>query len=319
VTLKIVLKNASDELLSLLRGRFPDVELRPWRTPEEELREVVDADAYYGQLSREAFVAARKLRWVHEPGTSIDRYRGDVPEMADSDVVLTNARGPHVQPMADHGFAMLLALTHRIPELWEDKKAARWDGRQYNGKMVDLVGKKMGILAMGDLGVAVARRAVGFGLTIYGVDVQPVAPPPGVEAVWGPDRLDDLLKLSDVFVVTAPLTAKTRGLVDRRRVELLPQGAFVIVLSRGNIVDEPALLEGVRSGRLGGAGLDVTSVEPLPPDNPLWAEPRILISPHCSASTPGVLPGRHEIYAENLRRFLAGEPFLYVCNKKEGY
>ena len=118
--------------------------------------------------------------------------------------------------------------------------------------------------------------------------------------------------------MTAPLTPRTRGLVDRRRVGLLPDGAFVIVVSRGNIVDEDALVDEVRSGRIAGAGLDTTGQEPLPPDSPLWAVDNILISPHCSALSPSLWAGRRETYAENLRRFLAGEPFLYVCDKREG-
>jgi phosphoglycerate dehydrogenase-like enzyme len=317
--MKVVLRGADQELLTMLQSRFPAVTFRLAPTPADEVREIADADAFHGQPSREAFLAARRLRWVHEPGTSIDRYRVDIPEMVETDVVLTNARGPHVPPMADHAFAMLLALTHHIPELWEDKKVARWDGSKYGGRMVDLEGKTMGILAMGDLGVAVARRGVGFGLRVYGVDVRPMDPPPGVEAVWPNDRLDDLLKISDVFVVTAPLTPRTRGLVDRRRVELLPHGAFVIVISRGNILDEDALVDGVRAGRIAGAGLDVTGREPLPPESPLWHDPNILISPHCSATSPSMPVGRREIYAENMRRFLAGEPFLYVCDKQEGF
>src|SRR5262249_8645026 len=172
--MKVVLRSADPALLPMLQERFPSVLFRLVATPDDELREVVDADAYYGQPSREAFLAARRRRWVHEPGPSIDRSRGAIPELVDSAVALTNARGPHVPPMADHAFAMLLALTHRIPELWEDKKAARWDGAKYSRRMVDLEGKTMGILALGDLGRAIARRAVGFGLTVRAVDVQPI-------------------------------------------------------------------------------------------------------------------------------------------------
>src|SRR5207249_7314414 len=115
---------------------------------------------FYGQPTREAFLAAKRLRWIHEPGTGIDKYQA-IPELVASDVVLTNARGPHVIPMADHVFALLLALTHRVPELVEDKQARRWDGRRYHERYVDLDGKGMGILAFGDIGRAVARRAGG--------------------------------------------------------------------------------------------------------------------------------------------------------------
>ena len=126
--MKIVLRGSDQPLMDLLTARFPEVAFRFAPTVDDEVREIVDADAFHGQPSRQAFLAARQLRWIHEPGTSIDPYRGAIPELVESAVVLTNARGPHVQPMADHAFAMLLALTHHIPELWEDKKARRWDG-----------------------------------------------------------------------------------------------------------------------------------------------------------------------------------------------
>jgi phosphoglycerate dehydrogenase-like enzyme len=309
---------ASADLPGVLRAEFPDVTFEVATTPAEQVRAIVDADVFYGQPTREAFLAARRLRWIHEPGTGIDKYRA-VPELAGSGVVLTNARGPHVVPMADHVFALLLALTHRVPDLVEDKRARRWDGRRYSGRYVDLDGRTMGILALGDIGLAVARRAVGFGMKVRAVEVAPMTAPSGVESVWGPEGLDELLSLSDVLVVTAPLTEQTRGLVDRRRLALLPRGAYLIVVSRGGIVDEAALAEALRSGGIAGAGLDVTSQEPLPPESPLWELENVLISPHSSASSPVVWPGRRRIFEENLRRFLAGEPFLYVCDKKAGY
>jgi D-3-phosphoglycerate dehydrogenase len=185
--------------------------------------------------------------------------------------------------------------------------------------MVDLEGKTMGILAFGGIGRAVARRAPGFGLRVIAVDLRPTEPPPGVEAVWGPERLDEMLAMTDVLVVTAPLTEQTRGLIDRRRIGRLRPGAFLIAVSRGGIVDEAALVEALRSGHLAGAGLDVTAQEPLPPDSPLWSVENLLLSPHASAGTLGLNEGRRAVLAENLRRYLAGEPFLYVCDKKAGF
>ncbi|HEY3079466.1 MAG TPA: D-2-hydroxyacid dehydrogenase [Chloroflexota bacterium] len=316
--MKVVMGQTHADLPGTLRTEFPGVTFEVATTPADQVRAIVDADAFYGPPTREAFLAARRLRWIHEPGTGIDKYQA-IPELAESDVVLTNARGPHVVPMADHAFALLLALTHRVSELVEDKRARRWDGSRYGGRYVDLDGKTMGILALGDIGLAVARRAVGFGMRVRAVEAAPMPAPAGVEAVWGPEGLDELLSLSDVFVVTAPLTARTRRLIDHRRLALLPRGAFVIVVSRGGIVDEEALADGLRSGRIAGAGLDVTSQEPLPPESPLWDLDNVLISPHSSASSPEVWPGRRRIFEENLRRFLAGEPFLYVCDKKAGY
>ena len=314
----IIASMLSDEFLSDLRASFPDVEFQAATTDEEQRLHIKDADIFFGWPTREIFLEADQLRWLHCPGTGIDRIM-DVPEIVDSDVVLTNARGPHVIPMADHVFSMVLTFAHKSRELWEDQRARRWDGRTYDSEMIELDGSTMGILALGDIGLAVAQRANAFGMEVYAVDVRAMDAPPGVKEVWGLERLDDLLKISDWFVVTAPLTADTRGLIDRRRVELLKQGAHLIVISRGEIVDEDALADALRSGRLAGAGLDATAVEPLPQESPLWDLGNVVISPHVSALTPEMYEGRRQIFKENLRRFLANEPFLYVCDKRSGF
>src|SRR5262249_13992022 len=156
---------ATDDLIQDLQTSFPDVTIRPARSPEEEQREVVDADVFAGEPSPEVFAAARRLRWIHHPGTGIDWIQR-IPALIDSDIVLTNARGPHVNPMADHVFALLLALSHRLRDLLHDQEARRWEGRKYHERIVELSGRTMGILALGDIGQATARRAVGFGMTV---------------------------------------------------------------------------------------------------------------------------------------------------------
>ena len=164
------------------------------------------------------------------------------------------------------------------------------------------------------------RSAYGFDMDVYAVDINPVAaPPPQVREVWGLDRLDDLMAMSDWFVVTAPLTAESRGLIDRRRIGLLKPAASVIVISRGGIVDEDALADALRQGRLAGAGIDATAIEPLPQESPLWDLDNVVLSPHASALTPQMYEGRRRIFRENLRRFLGNEPFLYVCDKRAGF
>lgn len=308
----------TDAYLSDLRASFPKVTFTPAETADEQLREIADAQVFCGSPSRDMFLAGQRLRWVHCPGTGID-WLAQVPELIASDVVLTNARGPHTEPMADHLFAMVLALTHHVRELAHDQRAHRWEDTKYHHRMVELNGKTMGILAMGGLGCATARRAVGFGMKVYGVDIRPMARPRDVEDVWGPERLDDLLRMSDFFVVTAPLTGLTRGLIDRRRIGLLTSSAYLFVISRGGIVDEAALADALRTRQLAGAGLDATAVEPLPEASPLWDLDNLILSPHVSAYSPEMLDGRRQVFKENLRRYLAGEPFLYVCDKQAGF
>ena len=312
------LNGAPLEFVDEVQAAFPQVTVKAAGTAEDQVREIRDADAYYGFASRDVFRAADKLSWLHWPGTGIDKAT-KIPELLESDVVLTNARGPHAPPMADHAIGMMVNLAHRWRELFEDQRAHRWETPQYVGRYVELAGRTMGILALGDIGTEVARRAHGFGMKVYAVDKYPKPPPPEVTEVWGLDRLDEMLGISDWFVVTAPLTAETRGLMDRRRVGLLKDGAYVIVISRGEIVDEEALLDSLRSGKLAGAGLDATAEEPLPADSPFWDMDNVVITPHASAYTPEMEMGRTEVFKENLRRFLANEPFLYVCDKRAGF
>ena len=143
----------------------------------------------------------------------------------------------------------------------------------------------MVVVGMGTIGSTIARRGAAFEMRVIGVDMQPVEPPEGVEAVWPLDRLDEALGIADVVMIATPQTHRTRGMIDARRINLLKQDAFLVVISRGKIIDEAALIASLTEGRLAGAGLDVTYTEPLPADSPLWDTPNLIVTPHCSAAS----------------------------------
>ena len=310
---------ASDEgFVSELQTAFPDVAFHYAGSQDEQRRLIGDADVFFGWPERDVFLAAERLQWIQCPGTGVDEL-AKVPELIESDIVLTNSRGPHAPPMADHVMGMIVNLAHLWRQMFEDQQRHVWESRKYHQAMLTLAGSTIGILALGDIGSQVAQRAHGFDMEVYAVDVDPRTPPPSVKEVWGPDRLDDLLRISDWFVVTAPLTADTRGLVDRRRLGLMKETAHVIIISRGGIVDEDALTDALASGRLAGAGIDAFLEEPLAPESPLWDMANVVITPHNSAATADTIQGRREIFGENLRRFLANEPFLYTVDKRAGF
>ena len=320
--MKVLMTNAhlGEGFVEQLQSEFPQVEFLTAMSVEEQLREAEDADAICGWPdSPEVVEAARQLRWIHCPGTGIDKIMAELPALADSDVVLTNARGPHANPMADHVLWMMLSLSHRGRQMAEDQRLGTWDTDKYSHAFVELSGSTMGILALGDIGSAIARRAYGFDIDVYAVDINPVTPPPQVKEIWGMERLDELMQMSDWFVVTAPLTEESRGLIDRRRIGLLKPTSHLIVISRGGIVDEDALADALQNGRLAGAGIDATAIEPLPTESPLWGLDNVVLSPHASALTPQMYEGRRQIFRENMRRFLSNEPFLYVCDKRAGF
>ncbi len=320
--MKVLMTNAhlGDGFVEQLQEEFPQVEFLTAMTIEEQMQEAPDADAICGWPdSPEVVEAAAQLRWIHCPGTGIDKIMAELPALADSDVVLTNARGPHANPMADHVLWMMLSLSHRGRQMAEDQRLGVWNTDKYSHAFVELSGSTMGILALGDIGSAIARRAYGFDIDVYAVDINPVTPPPHVKEVWGMERLDELMQLSDWFVVTAPLTEESRGLIDSRRIGLLKPTSYVIVISRGGIVDEDALADALSHGRLAGAGVDATAIEPLPRESPLWGLDNVVLSPHASALTPQMYEGRRQVFRENLRRFLGNEPFIYVCDKRAGF
>ena len=177
----------------------------------------------------------------------------------------------------------------------------------------------MGILALGGIGMAVARRATGFGMDVYAVDKNPIAPPPGVIDVWGLDRLDDLMEISDWLVVTAPYTNDTRGMIGTEQLALMKPSSHMIIISRGGIVDEDALFDTLKNNRISGAGIDAFETEPLPENSPWWDLENVIISPHMSAVSKRMYEGRRDVFRENLRRFISNQPFIYVCDKSSGF
>ena len=301
-----------------LSSEFPELDFVFVSSDGDQAAEIKDADVFMGTPSREVFLAADHLRWMHCPGTGIDKL-SEIPEIIDSDVVLTNARGPHAAPMADHVISMCLAFSHRTNEMMADQKAHRWEMQKYDRTFIEMERSTMGILALGGIGSAVARRAAGFGMNVYAVDQERFDPPPGVLDIWGLDKLNDILEMSDWFVVTAPYTAESKGMIGAAELALMKPTSHLIIISRGGIVDEDALYDALKSGRIAGAGIDAFEVEPLPKDSPWWDLENVIISPHASALTVEMWEGRRQIFKENLRRFVANEPFIYVCDKRAGF
>jgi phosphoglycerate dehydrogenase-like enzyme len=317
---KIVLAGRpTEQQLRALGQEFPAATFVAAPDVEAQVRELPDADAIVSWPAREALPLARRLRWVHCTSAGIERIRF-VPELIEMEqVTLTNARGAHAAAIADHCFAFMLALTRNLPALLEDKRARRWDRAARSRGVRELSGGVLGVLGAGKIGSEIARRGLGFGMEIRAVDINPAAECPGAAEVWAPDRLDDLLRVADYLAIALPITPLTRGWLGRRELELMRPEAYLFVLSRGGIVDQDALAELLAAGRLAGAGLDATEPEPLPAAHPLWDLPNVIISPHCSGASRQTSERAQQILRENIRRFLAGDPLMNVCDKRAGY
>jgi len=255
-----------------------------------------------------ALASAPSLTWVHWGGVGIDGVA--LPD----GVRVTTSRGVLNQAMAEYAVMLTLAALRGLWETREQQAHQVWAPRPTRR----LADSRVVVLGAGSIG-----RATADALRALGGSVRLVGTARRADEVYGeilgPEDLDAALPLADVLIVTLPSTPATRGLVDSRVFDRLRDVGYLINIGRGAVVDESALVDALRSGRLSGAALDVASTEPLPPDHPLWSEPGVLISPHMSASAEGDWDRLLELFVQNLDRHLAGQPLLNVIDVGRGF
>jgi phosphoglycerate dehydrogenase-like enzyme len=248
------------------------------------------------------------LRWVH---TGTAGVGSSLPQLRGTGIVLTNSAGIHAEPMADWVIAAVGYFTRGLDAMVAAQRAGRWGQGEFTElrtPVVELRDLRMGVLGLGGIGSAVARRALALGMSVA-----------GVRWVGGLEDLPRLAAESDCLVIAAPHTPATAGAVSRAVLECLPPRALVVNVSRGSLLDEAALLELLDAGRLRGAALDVFAVEPLPPEHPFWGHPRVLVSPHVSAVTDRFWKRETALIVDNIRRYLAGAPLTNVVDLEAGY
>lgn len=201
-------------------------------------------------------------------------------------IVFTNAAGNYGPPVADHAFALLLALARGLPACLEQQRDHQWD-RAVGDTLLDLEGRTLTVVGLGDIGESVVRRGRGFGMTVYATKRVPAEYDGQLpaERVLSPDALEDALPETDVLVLAVPLTEETRHLVDDDALATLPDSALLINVARGPVIDQDALVAALEADELAGAGLDVFTEEPLPNDSPLWDRNDVVITPHVGGRT----------------------------------
>ena len=243
---------------------------------------------------------APQPKWLHMFAAGVDNPV--FVEVRRRGIRLTHSAGSSAIPIAHTVIMHVLALCRGARAFSVAQSAHQWA----ESDVVDVEGRTMGIIGLGSIGTEVARLAEQFGMRVIGVRRTPTGDEPC--ETWPTSRLHELLPMVDVLVLTAPLTADTLGMIGARELALLPTGAHVVNVGRGQVIDEPALAAGLGSGHLGGAALDVFVVEPLPTESPLWDLPNVIITPHSAGGTPLATVRAAEIFADNLGRYVRGEP-----------
>jgi len=279
------------------------------------IRQVRDADVIFGQFNPDLFERAGQLRWVQTLGAGVDGVLfGD---FVNSDVFLTSEKGLVGTHLAEHAFALLLAITRGIARSVRERT---WDNRwSLRSECWELTDRTLGIVGLGGTGREVARRGAAFGMRSLAVDPDVVKPPPEVEAVWGMGSFHRLLGEADAVVICAPLTSATRGMLDLAAFRAMQRHAILINVTRGAIVDDASLVQALREKLIAAAGLDVTPIEPLPADHPLWSMDNVVITPHAAGASPLRQDRAVDLFCRNLAALREGKPLESVIDKRKGY
>lgn len=325
----------SDAQLERLRAVSPRLVIRQHPADDSAaLTRLLDADieVLYASHAPTTLGGAPRLRWLQTHGAGMNHIMNT--PVWDSDVLITNGSGINATGIGEHVLTLMLALTRRFPAMialqrrteWPPDAPARFPGHELRGATVAVVG-------YGSVGREVARLCHALGMRIVAVkrtpDVQAdtgfalpgTGDPEGhlPTAFYGPGDLHSALAGADFVVLTAPSTAETRRLIDEAALRVMRPHAVLINVGRGDLVDQPVLTRALQQGRLGGAALDVTDPEPLPVDSPLWGMESVIVSPHVSGQTTRYHEYATVLFADNLRRYVNGEPLLNLVDRRRGY
>ena len=305
------------------RPRYPGDHTAPMtRTPAQaaewaslvaEAEVMLDVDrATERDLARQA----PRLRWIQLSSSGVVHIVEQMG-LGDRPIVVTNAAGMHALPLAEFVLFAMLYFAKRMPRVLADQRRHHWE----RFALDTLPGKTLGIVGLGHVGGAIARLARSAGLRVVAVrrTAGAASESPDADAVYPPAGLRTLLGESDYVVLIVPLTPETAGLLGKAELAAMKPGAVLINIGRGQLVDEAALVESLRSGNLGGAALDVFATEPLPKASPLWDLPNVLVTPHSMSTALDENEWLVDLFSDNLRRYLAGQPLRNVVDRARGY
>ncbi|MCC6454048.1 MAG: D-2-hydroxyacid dehydrogenase [Caldilineaceae bacterium] len=275
-----------------------------------------EAEVILGHFRPAVCAAAPNLRWVQSFSTGMDKFL--FPEIVERDeVAISNVAGLYASQGGEHAWALLLALTRQIPTAVKNMEKRAWSA----GSVVEIAGTTLGIIGMGGFGVEMAKRAQGYDMNVIAIDPVRTEKPPFVHELrpTSTETLHDLLRRSDVVMTACPLTKETYHLISGPELAMMKPSAYLINVTRGGIIDEPALVDALKAGQIAGAGLDVTEKEPLSPDSPLWDAPNIILTPHRAGASQHRPRKIFEFFLQNMNRYINGEKPVNVIDKRKGY
>ena len=281
-------------------------------------RDIAAADATIGVCSAEVLKAAQHLAWIQWPAAGVERCVQQ-PLLHERAPLLTNLQRTMGASIAEHVIAMMFALSRHFDEFYREQRQGHWESYASVPELEDLGGKTVLVAGLGGIGTEVARRAHALGMRVIATRASGHEGPDFVSYVGLPDELLKLTREADFVVNCLPLTPETTGIFNKEFFGSMKRSAYFISIGRGRSTVTADLTAALTQGTIAGAGLDVVDPEPLPPESPLWHAPHLILTPHVSANTAVATEARGAVIAENLRRYVAGEPMLSVVDISKGY
>ncbi len=313
----VIAVDAEDARKTALRSQFPGIEF-VFTDTRHVAEHIAGAQVLLGwSRLNDLLPNADELVWVQNGGAGVERIVTD--EFRARNLILTNGSGISAPNMAEHAIGLMLALARRLPDLLDAQRRQEWKGSVDTSKVAELGGQTVLLVGLGDIGLGIARRLTAFNMTVIGVRRSAGNPPEHVSDVGRMADLPEIVSRADHVISSVPHTRETVGMFNADLFAKFKDGARFYNLGRGTSVVQPDLIAVLESGKLSGAGLDVTEPEPLPADDPLWKAPNIIITAHTSGSTPRFQERLFDLFTDNLSRYIAGEELRNVVDQERGY
>jgi D-2-hydroxyacid dehydrogenase (NADP+) len=308
-------------LADSIRGRYP--EMRVLHLPDYDSlpQELPDTNIFVGySLRAEQLAHARELKWIHSTAAGVAQLM--YPELRRSGITVTNASGIFSVPMAEHTMGLLLALARNFPDSVRYQDATKWSPQDLWDKpqhLAEMNGSVLLIVGYGSIGRELARRARAFDMRVWGVTRSGNGDTTHAEKILPISQLNEALPHAHYVVIAAPETPETKHLIGAEQIAKMKRGARLINVARGSLLDETALIEALQTGALGGAALDVTDKEPLPPESPLWRAPNLFITPHTSAISERLWLRETQLFMKLLDEWFSGNELSNRVDFARGY
>lgn len=316
-SLKILIPSMDPDQIAGLKSVAPRAELVVCKDGRQALENAAEADASYGFITRPIIQAGKKLKWVQQGSAGVEHVV-TIPELVESDIVLTNMQRIYGPEIADQAMGYLLSFSRSLAHFIREQSSEQWSRSGPEVVLDELMGKTMLIIGLGGIGSEIARRARAFGMRIVATDAKVMQKPEYVEELHRPAAFADLLSRADVVTSAVPLTPVSRKMFGTREFAMMKRGVIFLNVSRGGVVDTDALVQALSTNQVAAAGLDVTDPEPLPKGHALWKQ-NVIITPHSAGQSPGGKQRAYDLFKENLRRFASDEMLLNIVDKRAGY